>query len=403
MELATGLFILIRDLVVELRYLRRGVDQEMILLIEELKMSMLNLIDSIKHLKTENSHLSFGFMIEIMSKIMNDIPDFAKRHETAMETEDNYYVLMDKISDFLRERKMTVDYFIKQHLKLTNEHSTTRDIADKLRIVLKKNIDYETIFNGLNPLDAESGQGLVKLSKFHELITEFVTNNRVELNRYVTTNRQLGMVYHDINEELSAFIKSDVDFMCKQLGNYELIQLVKNVKHYIVDRALVKMDDKILLNFTKNLETAFYKKEHKVYLMEIFRQMILIEYNSEKETAEKETRIRAVQLVLSNAGMGKMAISMINKDNDISIVHGAVQLLEAMLIRSDPDLKESLLEYLKEGGQSYTLFSYIKNELRECRERIIYKYNRKNSIISKRHSTFKIKMDSEINDNSTWS
>lgn len=137
--------------------------------------------------------------------------------------------------------------------------------------------------------------------------------------------------------------------------------------------------------------------------MEIFRQMILIEYNSEKETAEKETRIRAVQLVLSNAGMGKMAISMINKDNDISIVHGAVQLLEAMLIRSDPDLKESLLEYLKEGGQSYTLFSYIKNELRECRERIIYKYNRKNSIISKRHSTFKIKMDSEINDNSTWS
>ncbi|CAG9333740.1 unnamed protein product [Blepharisma stoltei] len=402
-ELATGLLILIREMSIEIKYARRGMDEEMIELFEELRRAVSDLVQALKTLASENPHLSFDFLIEKISKIVTTIPNFSDTNEMKKIRDNSYFALMGKISDFLRDRKMTIDYFVKNYLMLDNESISCNSLADKLWFALKKGIDYETISTGLSSLFSSGEDFEIKTSVLYDSIYGFVSYSRPEISRLNSYKSENYDVHSDINEELNAFIRNEVDNMCRESGNAELIQLVENIKLLIVDPALQKMDDKELMEFAKNLDTAFYKKEHKIYLMEIFRQMIIIEYNSNIPLEDKTQRIHAIQLVLSNSGMGKMALSLINKDNDIAIVHGAVRLLQAILIQNSPTIKEKLLECLRENEQSYNLFSFIRNELRECRDRIIHNYNLKHRQISKRFSSFKVKPDTENQSSNLWS
>ena len=112
--------------------------------------------------------------------------------------------------------------------------------------------------------------------------------------------------------------------------------------------------------FTRNLELAFSNPQHKVYLIEIFRQMILIERKSELPNDQKKKRIQKIQQGLLSVNIGELCLSYLSNEFDSIIVSRALKLLHQMLEDSEISIKDSMLNDIKRLQIGLKFFTFIR-------------------------------------------
>lgn len=177
----------------------------------------------------------------------------------------------------------------------------------------------------------------------------------------------------EIMQEFKLFIQK-FDQLCK---DQDINQLVTKIKLHFVDPAIRENDYSNLKEFVGKLGTAFKKKVHKIYLLQILKLLIpddlildeVFDENS-KEKLMKLESITKTQEVLSKSGVLELALDIINSEHELELVDEAVQLLIGLLRFGNLKVQEQLLGILKSSENSY-LFSYIRLKLRQSRDRIV--------------------------------
>ena len=155
------------------------------------------------------------------------------------------------------------------------------------------------------------------------------------------------------------------DKLCK---DQDIQELVQKVKSEILDSAIRKKDSAFLSEFIQKLGTAFNKKKHKIYIIKILNFLVAPQKSTPDEYQE-------VQETLSKAGALELALDTINESNQQDLVCEATELLTSLLDEGNLKVQTKLLEILKSSSHS-NLFSYIRKELRNSRDRIIQRAKR---------------------------
>ena len=175
-----------------------------------------------------------------------------------------------------------------------------------------------------------------------------------------------------LNSKVQNFIK---EMMSKTQGDktLELTALVNQVKTSIVDEALRNKDFSNFYKFTRNLEITFNNPEHKVYLMEIFRQMILIERVSLLPKNEKITRIRQIQQGLLSVNIGELCLKYLATGFDVSLISKSLKLLHQLLDDCEVSIKEYILSDIKRLRASLQMFSLIRQVFHSTLDKLLTK------------------------------
>ena len=112
-------------------------------------------------------------------------------------------------------------------------------------------------------------------------MTASIEKTADSISFHADSNKELHL-----NSKLKSFLNQIVSSITDN-NSFELTELVNHVKTNVVDVALRDKDFSNFHKFIRSLEIVFSNHKHKVHLMEIFREMILIERVANIEKTKK--------------------------------------------------------------------------------------------------------------------
>lgn len=379
-NIETGLIFFLKDLSSKLKSKEEHLTQEFVNLLERIRSFMHEIHDEILVLKQGNKDLDFDILISSIRDIMIEIPYYVgESHPEAGESDKQCFeIVLSKLEKYIESSYLEFDEFVTQKLCASNTYVISRNVLLRnLKDILGLEVTTTQLDRMMTYLDPENIREIRVNELIRQLRDHFKSNPVLVRRRRNNEPRALQTEIANPNSMLNSMINA-VDLQLFTISSkHDLNKLVSIVKTNIVDKALESDNYSVLFNFTKNLESAFKNKESKIYLIEIFIRIIKSAKEMHKESEEDENaykkmvkHIESIQNVFNNSGIGDLAVSLIHKDNDAQLTYKATNLLNLMLEFNNMQVKSRILTYLKESDQSFQLFSYIKNMLRESRDRI---------------------------------
>lgn len=229
----------------------------------------------------------------------------------------------------------------------------------------------------------DSNSGSISMRVFSTKLRTYFYNNRISREKKKTEKmKTLGKVLSrpegfDNNEYIKTDFKSFLDTFSELCKDQDIHELVFKIRKSFVNPAIASSDFTILKEFVSKLGTAFKRKEHKIYLLQILKLLIPsdLKINQVFDTKSNELKerledIRKTQEILSKSGVLELALTIISSEHELELVDEAVQLLLSMMKFGNQKVQEKFLEILKLSDNSY-LFSYIRLKLRQSRDRIV--------------------------------
>lgn len=220
------------------------------------------------------------------------------------------------------------------------------------------------------------------LSQFSEKLRKYIFNKVTPYDRREhkkKTNQRQNNIPEDyletseINKDFLIF-RNKFSEMC---NDQDISHLVFKIKDKFVDPAIRKNDYTILKEFVTKLGTAFKKKVHKKYLLQILKLLVPSDLVLDevfdaysKEKVDKLDSIKMIQEILSKSGVIELALNIISSEHELDLVDEAVHLLINLLNYGNQKVQERFFEILK-GSRNTYLFSYIRLKLRQSRDRIV--------------------------------
>lgn len=367
-NIGTGLLCFIKDLSIEFKSNGEVPSPETVEILEEIRSELQALHDSLFELKFDHDDLHVDFFIREVREASLEIPYYIIETDEGVQVhkgeEDSFKFLVERLQEYIQFNTIPLDEFFADYLEIADETIDRNDFISKTKEYLRIKIRTSQIDGAINFMDPDGGEIINVYLLITELKEYFIGNPYIVKkirNRPAVVNKQES---GDINQTF-AVILNGLDDEYKD-STAELRGLVKKVKKNIFDKALAKKDYSTLLKFMSNLESAFQKKDHKIYLLEIFKFMLVFE--EENESEDRVTRIRAIQNLFADGGVIEMSISLISKDSDPQLVKQAFELLNKLLEYNNTSIKQKLLNHLRSSGCSFELFTFIKGQLRLTRD-----------------------------------
>ena len=331
-------------------------------ILEKVMELIIEIKDSVEIIEEKYSKLNFEFLIESINVSMREIPtNFRMKMNDNAKDSDVYNKIVLSLADVCKKSNIDPDKFVAKSLKIVSEEVSVNDLCIRCKGVLPREMKISEIYSGLKTLGER-----ISVSHFTEEIKKHIKNEKI-YSLSVSNIQQ-----NHLNSKVQNFIK---EMMSKTQGDktLELTALVNQVKTSIVDEALRNKDFSNFYKFTRNLEITFNNPEHKVYLMEIFRQMILIERVSLLPKNEKITRIRQIQQGLLSVNIGELCLKYLATGFDVSLISKSLKLLHQLLDDCEVSIKEYILSDIKRLRASLQMFSLIRQVFHSTLDKLLTK------------------------------
>ncbi|OMJ75413.1 hypothetical protein SteCoe_25455 [Stentor coeruleus] len=366
-ELVTGLLIFIHDLCIDMKTAKYTPNNTMQAHLGKVIELIIDLKDSIQILAEQHPRLNFEFLLDTISISMSEIPThFNVNIDQSEIDQDLYKNLIRQLADLTKAFGMTAEKFVRSKLKISGKEISANDLTVKCKGVLTLDVRLGDIYRGLRIL----GENIE--------VENFI--DEVNANIKTLTFKRAYSICIMEPVQIMHFNSRFRDYVSKISGqiaadeSYELTALVNQVKTNVIDVALKNKDFSIFYKFTRNLELAFSNPEHKVYLIEIFRQMILKERNSEElknMPQEKINRVRQIQKALISANIAELCLKYLVSGSEIILVSKSLKLMHQLLEDCEVSVKEVVLEEIKKMALGIKIFIFIRTILNEATDKIL--------------------------------
>ena len=355
-------------------------DSSMEDLVRELKVILYELADTLQHIEAAQTDIDFSRFIFAANACRESLPRTAVYSGRGpAESEENQiiagiqkYILDNKIS--LEDAFAFFDIDESGHLEFQEFRLTVRKLLG--------NISSALIESAFNEMD-EDHSGTVQFIEFSSKIRKYFTktprnaklNNAKDDNDFIkneTPNTPKNNKELSISKLLENFA-NNIENMNK---NCDLNLLGKIIKEKYIDPALNSRENTLSDSITK-LGLVFYKKKDHIYLIKLLKllipkfvskERIFDEMDNEEHKRKKE--FMEFQVTLSDAGLLKLALSMIDPTNKDNLIKQAAQLVISLLRFGNQSIQNRFLNLLKNQTNS-ELFSYIRSQLREFRDLLV--------------------------------
>ncbi|CAG9316900.1 unnamed protein product [Blepharisma stoltei] len=370
-NIGTGLLCFIKDLSIELKSSGDVPSPETVEILEEIRSELQALHDSLFDLKFEHEDLNVDFFIKEVREASLEIPYYIIETGDGVPVhkgeEESFRFMLDKLQNYVMHNNLPLEEFFAKELEITDDANLDRnEFISKVKWFIRKDIRTSQIDGAINFMDPDGGE-IINVYLLVQEMKEFFIGNKYVVKKKRNPEKE---VFKEEPEDINKVLEGVLAEMHKenQQSTTELKGLIRKVKKSLFDEALIKKDYTSLLKFMNNLESAFQKKEHKIYLLEMFKYMLIFQEEAGGDGADKTQKIKTIQNLFADGGIIQMAISLINRENDTQLIRQAFELLNKLLEHNNLYIKQKLLEYLKTSGATFELFTFIKVQLRITRD-----------------------------------
>lgn len=365
-EMVSGLLIFIHNLSIDMKAADYKPDTMMQSHLEKVTDLIFLLKSSLEEIAEQHPKLDFDFLIDSITKSASEIPANFKIDTNEQEVnEDCLKMVFKSLGEITKNLGLTAEQFILNKLKISEDFININDLTVRCKGVLTKDTDIKDIFKGLSLLG--------------ESISVNILKKEIQNNIKLSTFKRAYSFFSTINPckemHLNSNLKTFIEELKEQFqgqDSFELKALVHQVKTNIVDVALLSKDFSIFYKFTRNLELAFNNPEHKVYLLEIFRQMIIIERNSEiGDISEIDIakRTQQVQTALISVNISELCLKYLMVLSKKILISYSLKLLHELLNGCHIQVKESILKNIIDHSLGLNMFSFFRQVFNETLDR----------------------------------
>jgi hypothetical protein len=368
LELATGLFTFLFDFCADLKHSDLvQIDQTLASAFDRLRVTLQMMHDDFTVREADHPDLDFRTIIQQVNDLLAELPNYEAIDDEVPQDfagDRSYQAVLQGCLKFMQEEHISPSEFFDMYLQDPSLPINRTEIALKLKEILgtsatRAQVDEALIFIELNS-DA------FNLEVLGRDIRAYFRKNTLYVRK---ENKPLEpVVQENANSDLRAFLNGRVSSLFSSKGNPELTALMMRVKAEVVDEALVSSNSVNLQRFTLQMDLAFRKKNHRIYLLMMFEKLISLEAQSTAHN--KYVRINTLQSILSKSGIVVNALTLLTSSNDVKIIDRAVNLLLALLKYNTGEVKQTIYDYLLESPITFEIFAYIKVLLRESYDRI---------------------------------
>lgn len=364
-ELVTGLLIFIHDLCIEMKFAGYQPNIPMQVHLRKIFEIISEIKNNIQDFANQFPKLNFEFLLDTINVSLSEIPTNFKQ-EISQHNQDFDYldIVLQRLADHAKSLNLTPERFIFTILKISSEYISIELLTLKCKGVFGSDLEIEDISRGLKAM----GQNI----SIDELTKELKIRIRSNLIKggYSLRMMQPEVKVSHLNSKLKLFVK-DIKAELNNDNSFELTTLVNQVKTNIVDVALKEKDFSKFHKFIKNIEIALSNPEHKVYLMEIFRQMILIEKASELDQKVKIQRVQMIQQGLLNVNIGELCLRYLTSEYDLTLVSKSLKLLQQLLEGCEVTIKDYVLADIQRLGLGLKFFSFVCSVITQFTDRLL--------------------------------
>ena len=345
--------------------------------VRELKIVLYEINDVLTHAESMNEGISFSRFILAANACRRALPKTSMYSNRLSQDHSSNMVLVE-MQKYIIHHKISLE---EAFLYFDVDSSGTLEF-EEFRAVVKKllgNISTADIETAFNEMD-EDHNGILVFSEFSNQIRKYFskTPKPVEKIEETIILDEGSIITKDIDEEtktkesLKNFIKKFLE-ICK---DQDMIVLSEKVKEKYIDSVKSSRENNLSENISK-LGLVFEKKKHKIYLVKLLKLLVpkyvdidLIFDEIDIEENKRKKQFMEFQVTLCEAGVLKLALSLINKSSIELLVEESTQLLTSLLKFGNIKIQHQFLQMLKAKNNS-ELFSFIRNQLREARDMIV--------------------------------
>lgn len=363
-RLSTGLICVIKDITQEYKMSNSFTDN-IAMILYKIKIHLQGLIDELFIIMLECSEINMEFMIQEITLTMMEIPNFV---EEVKETEEQdkeientaYKKLLEGCQDFIVENHLPFEDFQEAYLTYEEDKISKIDFIFLIKKQLKRAVTINEIELVCKLLDPGSMSDIT-ITRFRSDIKALFISTP-----YIVRKERIPVIYVDepTHEMVSGDFRDFVELIEKQheVEENDISLMVGSVKTQLIDPALEQNNTAVLVNFIENLSLAFFRPEHKIYLIKILNSILAHELGKQDESNNVET----IQNLYSNENVVEICFEEFSKDKLIDNTLAALDLLIDLVRNGNMSSKEKILNYLKTSG--FGIFSYIRVQFREVQD-----------------------------------
>ena len=346
-------------------------------LLSQIRKKIEILIRSFEDIENRYKNLDFSNIIFILNACKEAVPTTDEDEEDLFnEVNENVRKVVVSLRENILNRKLSLEEVFSIFDADKNGNISKSEFKNGIKSLLKiQAYDLESCFNFF------AVDGVLRLSDFSTKLRKSFSRKRDNENlakeKIKATGRIVAIEDNTKNSRITKDFKLFTNKFTELCNGQDIYDLVNKIRIYYVDPAIAKNDHSVLKEFVSKLGSAFKKKIHKIYLLQILKLLIPanIKINSlvdeeNEEQIQQLSNIRNTQIILSKSGVLELALTIISTEHELNLVDEAVQLLISMLNYGNQAVQEKFLEILRMSDNSY-FFSYIRLKLRQSRDRIV--------------------------------
>ena len=357
-------------------------DDEMQGIVRDLKLVLFEINDLMQHSESNHQDIDFSRYIIAINHLRESLPRTALNStRPGQKFSDN--LIIKTLQKYIIDNKLTLDEAFQQ---FDTDGSGLIEF-EEFRILIRKlvcNIPSAEIERAFNQID-EDRSGTLQVSELERIVRRYFSKHprMVRVKKEGENENEENILEEPQGPEpkdVASEVKLSFEKYCKTFLDSciqeDMKILVLKIKEKYMDPINVSLDESI----TK-LGQVFYKQRHKIYLIRIFKMLIpkftpndalFDERDLEEENLKKE--LVRCQCRLSDAGVLKIALGLINEDSPVSLVQETVTLMIDLMRFGNSKIQASFLDLLRSQNHS-EMFAYIRSMLRSTRDSIIKKHS----------------------------
>jgi hypothetical protein len=367
LELATGLFTFLFEFCADLKHSDVAqIDQTLASAFDRLRVTLQMMHDDFTARAADHPDLDFSTIIQQVNDLLAELPTYEAIDDVPEDFagDRSYKAVLAGCLKFIQDEHISPSEFFDMYVQDPNLLINRTEISLKLKEILGRSVTRAQVDETLTFIELNSEA--FNLENLARDIRAYFRKNPLYVRK---ENKPLEVVVEtNTNSDLRAFLDGRVSAVFSNRGNPELTSLMMRVKTEVVDEALASRNSVNLHRFTQQMDLAFSKKNHRIYLLMMFERLISLEAQSTAHN--KYVRINALQSIFSKSGIAVNALTLITSTNDVKIVDRAVNLLLALLKYNTGEVKQTIYSYLLDSPITFEIFAYIKVLLRESYDRI---------------------------------
>lgn len=371
-----GLLYFIRDI---FRHNSNEYSYEMMNIVQDMRDVLNEMSDILGDVEREHSELDFSEIIIDVNTCRESLP--LARLDSEEQLEDEIELITNQLREFIIQQKLSLDEAFSIFDVNRNGELDYEEFRKSIKVMLGGKVRSSDIEKAFIQLDKDS-DGIIQIHEFTKRLRKYFSKNPHPVRKRrpeaildnKTSLQSRNTVSDDLSEDKS--IHTDLE---KFIEAFSIMCHDQDINNLVLKIRTKYVESNQLTQFLSQLNYAFKKQEHLVYLLQILKLLIpklsfkpvqRVYDVKDPNTSFELEQIRNIQHILSESNVIELVLGIVSKEYDLKLIDSAVQVLLALLRYGNPDVQSKILNKLQETGGGY-LMSYIRTAIRDSRDRIV--------------------------------